>query len=384
MKNVFIIGSKGIPAKYGGFETFVDKLTEFNNSNQIKYHVACLSDINNEFEYNNARCFNIKVPNIGPVKAVYFDIAAFKSCIDFIEKNSLENSIIYVLACRIGPFFKKLVKKAHQLGTRVYVNPDGHEWLRGKWSLPIKKYWKYSECLMIKHADLVICDSEGIVDYIKKAYARYAPKTTYIAYGADLSVSRLTDNSETFTSWKNKFQLLNLEYYLVIGRFVPENNYASIIRGFHHSKTKKKLILITHVDNDKFFRKLMTPEMIEDKRICFVGTVYDQDLLKKIREKAYAYIHGHEVGGTNPSLLESMASTRINLLYDVVFNREVGGDAALYWTKDNLNEVVDCAEQLKSSAVERYQQKAKEIIENRYTWGFIAHRYECLFTEGKE
>ena len=104
MKNVFIIGSKGIPAKYGGFETFVEELTKNQKSKEIKYHVSCISDNSQEFEHNGARCFNIKVPNIGPAKAIYYDVLALDECVKYIKNNNLKGSIIYILACRIGPF----------------------------------------------------------------------------------------------------------------------------------------------------------------------------------------------------------------------------------------------------------------------------------------
>ena len=137
MQNIFIIGSKGIPSNYGGYETFVDKLTEYHkNNNEIKYHVACKSDNCDEFEYNNARCFNIKVPNIGAGQAIYYDVAALKNCCKYIKKNKISHPIVYVLACRIGPFFRKYVKRIHKLGGEIFVNPDGHEWMRAKWSKP--------------------------------------------------------------------------------------------------------------------------------------------------------------------------------------------------------------------------------------------------------
>lgn len=104
MKNIFIIGSKGIPARYGGFETFVDKLTFHKKNIDIKYHVACLAEDEKEFEYNNARCFNVKVKNIGSARAVLYDIKALKMAEKYIKKNNLKDSIIYILACRIGPF----------------------------------------------------------------------------------------------------------------------------------------------------------------------------------------------------------------------------------------------------------------------------------------
>ena len=111
--DVFIIGSKGIPAKYGGFETFVENLTAKKKNKDIKYHVACMSDNYEEFIHNDARCFNINVPDIGPARAVYYDIRALETSIKYIEMNNINNAIIYILACRIGPFmgyYKKRLK----------------------------------------------------------------------------------------------------------------------------------------------------------------------------------------------------------------------------------------------------------------------------------
>ena len=106
MKNIFIIGSKGIPANYGGFETFVENLTKNKISEDIKYHVACLSDKNEEFEYNNARCFKVQVPQIGPAKAVYYDIAALKQIYQYVQDHQIDDAIVYILACRIWSIFK--------------------------------------------------------------------------------------------------------------------------------------------------------------------------------------------------------------------------------------------------------------------------------------
>ena len=157
MQNVFIIGSKGIPAAYGGYETFVDKLTEYHrNNDEIKYHVACKGKENKEYIYHNARCFMIKVPDIGSAQAIYYDVAALKECCRYIEKKQVKQPVIYILACRIGPFIRHYVKKIHKLGGKVYVNPDGHEWMRQKWNAYVQKYWKISEQMMVKNADLLI------------------------------------------------------------------------------------------------------------------------------------------------------------------------------------------------------------------------------------
>lgn len=351
-KNVYIIGSKGIPANYGGFETFVEKLTEYKKDTDIQYHVACMKEnsekssiMSDHFIHNGAYCFNIDVPNIGPAKAIYYDIKALDYSIELAKKNNDESPIFYVLACRIGPFISKYKRKIKQIGGKLYVNPDGHEWLREKWSYPVRRYWKLSERLMVKHSDLLICDSVSIEEYIKRDYKKYAPKTTYIAYGTDLYRSQLTLDDLKVRDWFKKNDISEDNYYLVVGRFVPENNYEAMIRGFMKSETKKDFALITNIENNKFYRTLLErTKLNEDSRIKFVGTVYDQELLKYIRENAFAYIHGHEVGGTNPSLLEALYSTKLNLLLDVGFNKEVGKESAVYWQKTNLDKVISVVE----------------------------------------
>lgn len=380
--NVFIIGSKGIPAKYGGFETFVDKLTELKKSKEIKYHVACMDKNNNEFEYNNARCFNVKVPNIGPAKAVYYDIKALKECIKYIKTNNITNAIVYILACRIGPFIGYYKKQLQKLNVELYVNPDGHEWKRAKWNRLIKKYWKLSEKLMVKHANLLICDSKNIEKYIKEDYRKYNPKTIFIAYGADMEKSRLTDDDVKLLEWYKEKKVKPNEYYLVVGRFVPENNYETMIKEFMKSNTKKDFVLITNVEKNKFYEELKEKTNFnEDKRIKFVGTMYDKELLKKIRENSYAYLHGHEVGGTNPSLIEALSSTKLNLLLDVGFNKEVGEDGALYWNKENknLSSLIERCETFSKEKIQEYDEKSTKRIKDNYNWNKIIKDYEKIF-----
>ena len=382
MQHIFIVGSKGIPGAYGGYETFVDKLTErHQNHTELKYHVACKAKENSEFEYHNARCFNIKVPNIGPAQAIYYDVKALKQCCKYIKKNNIEKPIVYILACRIGPFFKKYVRKIHKMGGVVYVNPDGHEWLRAKWPAPVRKYWKLSEKLMTKHADLLVCDSKNIESYIQESYADYRPKTTFIAYGAETRQSHLADNDEKLLKWYEEKGISAKSYYLVVGRFVPENNYETMIREFMLSKTQRSFAIITNV-NDKFLEELEAKlHYKKDPRIKFVGTVYDQELLMKIRENAYGYFHGHEVGGTNPSLLEALGCTDLNLLLGVGFNREVAEEAALYWSKEsgNLAKLIEQADEMSAQEIAALGVKAKQRIKDAYSWEFIASEYENLF-----
>ena len=160
---------------------------------------------------------------------------------------------------------------------------------------------KISEVLWSKHADLLVCDSKNIEKYIQEDYKQYQPKTTYIAYGTDTTRSILKSSDEKVRSWFKEKNVSENEYYLVVGRFVPENNYESMIRGFLASNSKKDFVLITNVEQNKFYNQLLAKTGFDkDPRVKFVGTVYDQELLKYIRENAFAYFHGHEVGGTNP------------------------------------------------------------------------------------
>ncbi|WP_142967171.1 beta 1-4 rhamnosyltransferase Cps2T [Enterococcus casseliflavus] len=390
-RSVYIIGSKGIPAKYGGFETFVDKLTECNNNKKINYNIACLKEnseksaiFENVFEYNNATCYNINVPNIGPGKAILYDVLALKYAIELSKEKNDKHPVFYVLACRIGPFIKYFKKAIQRLNGELYINPDGHEWLREKWSKPVRKYWKISEKLMIKNADLVICDSKSIEKYIINEYSQFNPQTTYIAYGTDLTPTKLHTDDLVVKEWMKDKKIFNQGYYLVVGRFVPENNYELIIEEFMKCNSKRDLVIITNVEKNAFYEKILSKTNFnKDPRIKFVGTVYNQELLKYLRENAYGYIHGHEVGGTNPSLLEALRSTKINLLLDVGFNKEVGRDSAIYWNKDsgNLCELLDQADYLNQEEIEKLASKSSKLMEEHYTWESIVRKYDFLFTK---
>ena len=344
-----------------------------------------------EFELHNAHCFKINIPQIGSAQAIYYDVAALKACYEHIQKNHIQHPIVYIMACRIGPFASHFYKKIHRLGGIVYLNPDGHEWMRAKWPAPIRKYWKISEQMMIKYCDLAICDSVNIEKYIHKCYDGKGikgrnPQTTFIAYGADLTLSKLADDDEKLVNWYKEKGLKKKDYYLVVGRFVPENSFEVMIREFMKSKSEKDFAIITNV-NDKFLNELEEKlHFKSDKRIKFVGTVYDQELLKKIRENAYAYFHGHTVGGTNPSLIEALGSTDLNLLVDVGFNKEVADDCALYWSRNSgcLAKLIDKADQMSIDEITEMGRKAKKRVAEEYTWDKICGQYEDVFLNNIE
>lgn len=399
VQHVFLIGAKSLGA-YGGYETFINKLTEYHQDNlKIKYHVACKANgdgsmnpykINGavvlnekEFVYHNAHCFRVKIPEkFGSAQAIYYDCVSLRESIRIIKSQGISKPIVYIMACRIGPFMKKYYNQIHKLGGKVYLNPDGHEWMRTKWSPLVRKYWKVSERMMIKYSDLDICDSANIEKYIHECYdgkglKGSSPNTTFIAYGAETRQSILDDNDPKFVEWLKEKELECGKYYLVVGRFVPENNYETMIREFMKCHSEKSFAIVTNV-NDKFLTELEKKlHFKKDDRIKFVGTVYDQELLMKIRENAYGYFHGHEVGGTNPSLLEALGSTKLNLLLDVSFNKEVAEDTAIYWSKEkgNLAALIDRADKMSTSKIEEFAKKAKQRIKDVYSWQYICDRY---------
>lgn len=408
VRHIFLVGAKSLGA-YGGYETFINKLTEYHQDNpRLQYHVACKANgegsmdpaqtkgaqiINDEeFIYHNARCFRVQIPEkIGPAQAIYYDVVSlYKSCKQ-IKKEQIQRPIVYIMACRIGPFMKYFYHMIHRLGGQVYLNPDGHEFLRGKWPWLVRKYWKISERMMVKWSDLVICDSKNIEQYIHKCYDKEGAnkrrfKTTYISYGAETRKSKLADDDKQLLDWYGQNDLQAFSYYLAVGRFVPENNYETMIREFMSSNTQRDFVIITNVDQkflDKLEKKL---HFKKDKRIKFVGTVYNQELLMKIRENAYGYFHGHEVGGTNPSLLEALGSTNLNLLLDVGFNREVAQDRALYWKKEkgDLAKLIDQADAMSRNCIAEMGKKAKKRIEDEYTWNKICALYEDVFYKEEE
>ena len=235
---------------------------------------------------------------------------------------------------------------------------------------------------MVKYANLVICDSINIEKYIKEQYKKYNPNTTFIAYGSDIEENCSEECKERLQKWYKEKQVSKNEYYLIVGRFVPENNYETMIKEFMKSTTKKDLVIITNVEKNKFYEELKQKTNFDkDKRIKFVGTVYDAELLKQIRKNAYGYLHGHEVGGTNPSLLEALATTNLNLLLGVSFNKEVADNTAMYWNKEenNLSNLINTAETLKNEEIEQYGKKAKERIKEEYSWQKIVKNYENIF-----
>ena len=380
MKHVFIIGSRGLPAKYGGFETFVNELVSHQVSDNLQYHVACLSDDSHHQHstYKNVDCFTINPPKLGPARVIAYDMMAIDYALKLIKKEGIEKPIFYILGNTIGGFVAPFARRIHRMGGKVFINPDGLEWKRSKWSKPVQTYLKHSEKMMTKYADLVISDNKGIESYIQEAYPW--SKTTFIAYGTDLTPTNFSKDSVQVRSFFDQWGIEEKGYYLIIGRFVPENNYAAAIREFMASDTRRDLVIVCNHEGSSYFEQLRQETRFDqDSRIKFVGTVYDKDLLKYLRQECRAYIHGHEVGGTNPSLLEALAQTNENLVLGVDFNRKVALNTAHYWSKEtgSLTSLINHIDSQPES--HNLGQAAKRHMQEHYTWEEIVRQYEDLF-----
>lgn len=404
MTDVFLVASKGIPARYGGFETFVERLVRGRTTDRIRYHVSCMAQKEDRnkterFEYQGADCFRVKVPLPGAPGRILHVSMALSQIAGWKKEHPDSDTVVYILGCRIGPLMKYHAGILRKLGCRIYVNPDGLEWKRAKWNMAAKRFLHYCEGCLVKNADLVICDAKAIERYIKKTYGSRVKRTVYLAYGADIhadaddgqgygedSKKKRGQDGDPWNQWCKEKGIRAKEYYLIVGRFVPDNNYETVIREFMKSDSARDLVIVSNIEKNQFYEQLKKNTGFEqDSRIKFVGTVYDEGLLSAIRRNAFAYLHGHEVGGTNPSLLEALAATDLNLVLDVEFGKEVAGDAALYWSKKDgdLQRLIGQAEKLGREQILLLGKKAKERIRRYYSWEKLVQDYERLFMEDR-
>jgi rhamnosyltransferase len=381
--HVFIIGAKGIPARYGGFETFVERLAEYRRNPALQYHVTGLSDTEADFDFQGTHCHNLAIPvwiPAGP-RAVLYNLLALRYACRVIRDQSLRDGFIYQLSSRLGPFVHLFRLFYRSCGFQLLVNPDGLEWKRRKWSLPVRLFWRWCEKSMVQAADGVVCDSRVIQSHIRRTYPDRTHPTTFIAYGAEFP---RPGTAQTAGPWLREKGLQKGCYYLVVGRFEPENNFDLMVREYLKARTTFPLVFICNLQNNYYFRRLSKiPGFSGNKNIRWMGPVYDQALLSGIRRSAFAYLHGHEVGGTNPSLLEAMAATPLILALDVEFNRETLADTGLFFDKNqgSLAALLEKAEKLPIWAYGDFARRSLARVHKEYSWGKISVRYEKLFME---
>ena len=383
MKNIIIIGSRGYKYNYGGWETFVTELVNNSKDKDMRFFIPYLShDKNNKNKIthkDNIEEVNLYVPNTGYTTMFNFTIKSIEYYIKYLKTHKLDNVIMLILGCKIGPLMPRYTRQLHKLGVKTVLNPDGIEWKRDKWAWWIKKCFKISESYHVKYADHVVCDSQAIKEYIDNEY-KVSNKSSFIAYGTYLDI-KITDEKACNKYFK-EHDITKNNYYLYVGRFVPENNIETIISEFIGSNTDKKLLLVTNYEENDFYYELKrNTHFDQDDRVVFLGPVYDKELLTYLRMNAYGYIHGHSAGGTNPSLLEALAYTKINILFDVEYNKEVGKDKCYYFSKVNssLARQINICDKLTKKEIDNLGKECLNIIKNNYTWEIIVNKYNDLF-----
>lgn len=385
-KNIIIIGARGFEYNYGGWETFVTNLVYNYDDETTQFYIPNLTfDAKENYKIYNKK--NVISPQIhvkknGTVTMFIFMIKAVNFFKEYIKKEKLDNVVLYILGCRVGPLFAVWKNDFHKMNVPIIINPDGLEWTRAKWSWWIKQCFKISERTMIKYSDYCVCDSKSIEEYVKNKYQKYQTPTKFIAYGAYLKRVNKINNEAKKIMDEHKIKEKN--YYLIVGRFIPENNYETIIKEFMKSKTKKDLVIICNLEENKFYQRLKDEtNFTKDKRIKFIGSVYNKDTLLSFRHFAYAYLHGHSAGGTNPSLLEALSQTNLNILFDVSYNKEVGLDSCFYFTKeeDNLKKIINKVDKFSEKEQKEYGKKALARIKDEYTWNIVVDKYKELFNK---
>jgi len=381
MKNLFIVGARGYHAKYGGWETFVSNLVDNYNDNNTKIYVTELSsDKKTDKTINkindNLYIINIYVENNGAAKMFLYTMKAYLFILKYIKSNNIMGSYVYVLGLKLGPLLWFYKRKRRKYKISVLVNPDGLEHMRSKWNKIIQFCFLLSEWAMINHCDMVVCDALGIQEYINNKYKKVKDKTIYIAYGAD--VPKLDDVNEK--DILKEYKLTKNNYLLMVGRCVPENNYELVIREFMNSNIDKKLVIVSNLSSSNYYNELVKVTGCDkDKRIVFINGIYDNIKLSVVRKNAYLYIHGHSVGGTNPSLIEALSLTDLNILYDVCFNRDIGLDNCLYFKEEgSLTKILNDRKLMDASKI-KFGKVLKDYVTKNFTWKIIVNKYKKIF-----
>jgi glycosyltransferase involved in cell wall biosynthesis len=346
MTKIAIVGTVGLPACYGGWETLVDNMVK-SNASDLDYSVYCSStSYKKRMEsYNGAKLIYLPISANG-ISSIFYDIA---SMIHTLFTKPKVIVILGVSGCVFLPLFKLL---SH---SKLIVNVDGIEWKRDKWSGFAKKFLKFSEAMAIRYADVVVADNDGIRDYIKSEYGK---KSEVIAYGGEHALVSNTDSN-------------NSDYFFTVCRIEPENNVEMILEAFSNSDVNYKII--GNWGASLYGEQLKAKFSVYDN-IEIIDPVYDLNILFEYRNNCKGYIHGHSVGGTNPSLVEIMHFSKQVYAFDCVYNRFTTEDEALYFsTSDDLKGLVT------NQSLSANNDKMKEIAMRRYTWEIVAKQYESLY-----
>ena len=355
---IAIMGSRGIPNRYGGFEQFAEYIAP---ALVEKGHEVFVYN-SSAHPYREASWKNVKIirgydpeDSIGTAGQFIYDF----NCIRDSRKRDFD--IILQLGYTSSSIWSFLYPKNSVLVT----NMDGLEWKRSKYSKSVQKFLLKAEKWAVVHSDFLIADSKGIQTYLQEKFNK---QSAFIAYGAKL----IETPSEDYLNNKG---LKKFDYNLVLARMEPENNIEPVIKGHLLANTDKPLIIIGSYSNkfgDYLYKKYA------GEKVQFWGAVYDLDVLNCLRYYAYLYFHGHSVGGTNPSLLEAMASYSLIAANDNVFNRTILENDAFYFSDENEVDAL-LRKNITREVHDQMLKNNAEKIANFYSWDHIADELEKFF-----
>lgn len=359
---IAIAGSRGFPYVYSGYETLVSELAIRLRDKGHAIRVYCHGEL-----------FISKPPVVDGISLVYVPGFRSKTLSQFshsllsaIHIITHRPDIVLFVNSANGPFgLLTLLAKVPSA-----INVDGLEWKRPKWRGLGSHYFKFASWLSTKLFDRVVTDSDRMADIYRDVFSS---DSDVIAYGADIGYA--SDPAAL-----QPFGVKPRDYFLVVGRMIPDNNILLIVKAFAASQLDKKLVVLGGVPyRDQYAQEVTS---IKDDRIVFPGYVRDKKLLAELYCNAYAYVHGHEFGGTNPALLKALGYGCAVLALDTVFNREVlqDGSHGVYFDKreKSLTSLFH-AMSLDVQKVDGLRRIARERITSRYTWELVADQYEALF-----
>ncbi len=378
---IAIIGARGI-ANYGGFETMVGELAPKLVKKDYIVYCSCEKPINGE-----------QLENYNGVKLIYFPIRApinytfrkiFECFYDiyFIIKCSIICDVVYSLGLCGG--ISLLIPRF--FGKISIVNIDGIEWRRSKFSVVEKNLLRIFFTFSTISASYIVIDNKHLINYIS---ARYRKKAVYISYGAKPHKYIQWDMNKLirYIDKEDFLKISQGKFWLVVARLEPENNIHIIIDGFIKAKTELPLVIIGDFTSNKYrdeINDLITNNDLNNKIILLGRSIYNIEMLDMFRQNAFAYIHGHSVGGTNPSLLEAMVMKNIIIAHDNEFNREVGGDFALYFKDESdLKNKIEMIEKNPKEYIKLKEEIYKRVKEN-YSWDRACEKYDEIFNASKK
>jgi glycosyltransferase involved in cell wall biosynthesis len=355
---IALLGTRGVPARYGGFETAVEEIGSRLVTRGHDVTVYCRSEDRSP-EYLGMR--RVVLPAVRLRSAETLSHTAL-SVAHQVRRHRADVAIVFNAANA------PLVPALHSLGVPVAVHVDGLEWQRGKWGRIGRRYYLAAERAAVRWADALIADAVGIQEYYRR---RYGAASHYLTYGAPVLREPAL----------HRLRQLGLEsggYHLVVARLEPENHVDLVLRGYAASSAQQPLVIVgtapyasTHVAE---LERLANG----DDRMRMLGAIWDQELLDALYAGASCYLHGHSVGGTNPSLLRALGAGASVAAFDVDFNREVIGEAGVYFAEDE--DVTTILKQVEADpeAARRRGEEGRRSVARRYRWDDVADGYEAL------